>query len=173
MNQRFLWENIMKKSLVVIISVALGAFLIQPAAAENCQFHKMQLLNDTFVIFEEPLPGFDWCGRGRVLGTINGYTTSCLKWDDIKFSDDIWGDSDYRFVAVKFFNVFETNLGTFQADERAFLDLDSGSSNIAATMSEVTGGTGAYEGATGLLTMESTWPNEAKGQLYQGDICTP
>jgi len=163
----------MKKYLVVIASVAMGALLMQPAAAENCKFHKIQLLADTFVVLEQPLPGFDWCGIGRVVGTINGHHTSCINFDDIKFSDDIWGDGDFRIVAIKFSDVFETKLGSFQVDERAFLDWGEGQSSIAATMSVVTGGTGIYEGATGLLTMGPKWPDETKVQLYEGTICTP
>lgn len=51
---------------VVIILVAIGAFAIQPAAAENCMFHKTQFLVDTFVEFAELLPGYDSCGiRGH------------------------------------------------------------------------------------------------------------
>ena len=160
----------MKKYLAVIISAAIGTFIAQTTAAENCQFHKIEFLTDTFKVIDDPLPGFDICGIGRVVGTINGQITSCVILSDLVPGNDIWGDGDFRFFAVKFFDVFETKDGTFQVDELGMLDFDTG---FQSTMLDVTGGTGAYEGATGLLTMGPKWPNRGDVQLFQGEICMP
>ncbi len=160
--------NILKMCLSLIVAVAAGTLIVQPAAAEDCEFHSFQTTGEWEQVDSEE---FTWCFIFPVVGTINGDQLSCSNEADFRTTNDIWGDGDTGFGAHKWFAVFETENGEIHANQWGVFEI---ATFLQSTILVVTGGTGDYEGATGALTMTSKWP-ELKPDVakYQGEICSP
>lgn len=158
----------MKRFLLIIVAAAFGTFFVQPAAAEDCKFQSFQTTGE----FEDvESPDYDLCVTLPVVGTIKGELLSCINFADVFPTDEIWGDDGFRFVAAKWFALFKTNKGEIYANEWGMFDFDT---FVQSTIFEITGGTGDYEGATGVLTLSSKWPaTKPDVSKLQGEICTP
>ena len=160
--------------------VSAGLFLLcvgvpLAADAEVCEYHQLQLDYGASEILETPLPGYDVCGVfPKIRGTLNGRFTSCISFADIFPSDVLWGDGDYDYAATKWYDVIETRDGDLFLDERTMLKLGAPDEILFQVgLMEVTGGTGAFEGATGVLSLDQKWPNRLDLLVLKGYICTP
>ena len=74
--------------LSLIVAVATGTLIVQPAAAEDCKFHSFQTTGD----WEEvDSMEYTWCFIFPVVGTIKGQQLSCSNEGDVRTTNDIWG----------------------------------------------------------------------------------
>jgi hypothetical protein len=139
------------------------------AAGPSCQNHNLSTSAD---LIQEiaPLPTFDVCISAPLFGTLRGTFISCFKFADLVTSDGIWHDGDASFLVGRWHDEFRTPDGDVAITERGVADLSSG---LQATMMLVLGGTGRYEGASGVLTITPAWPERLAGIAIRGTICTP
>ena len=165
----------MNHRLVIAGLVLLCVGVPVVAEAEVCQNHRLELDYNEVEILDPPLPGYDGCGLfPKIRGTLNGRFTSCISFADIIPSDLLWGDGNYDYVATKWDDVIETREGDLFLEERSIIKLGAPDEILfQAGLLEVTGGTGAYEGATGTLALYQKWPNRLDLLEMRGSICTP
>ncbi len=157
-------------SAVAVIAALLAASV---AAAAECRSLNVSINFDEFQEID-PIGTFVFCGVFPVHGKVNGRDAqflSCIREDDdFVASDDIFGDGDFRFFATTFFDAFETAGGDLTLNERGWIDFDT---ELQSSIFEVTGGSGEFQGASGLLTGAPKWPKKLNQFRIQGEICTP
>ena len=65
-------------------------------------------------------------------------------------------------------------MGTLYFQEYAALDFSEQQGTNGAVLVHVIGGTGAWDGATGYITLSGYFHTESTGQWdYQGEVCLP
>jgi hypothetical protein len=152
----------------VVAVVALVAIVgSSPMLAEDCKFHKFRA---KFELMDQPLADYDACYFNKLRGTINGQMISCYYGADFIPSDFLWTDGNYDYWAGKGDDFVETSKGDILMEERAIFDLEE---ELATGQAVVTGGTGAYENASGVLQFYNRYPNRLDLFVYEGWICTP
>ncbi len=161
----------MKRGTALTVVGALVALMViawtSPALAETCKFHRFRA---AFELMDEPLADYDACYLNIVRGTINGQLISCYYETDFFPSDTLWGDGDYVYWMGKGDDFVETRKGEIFMVERAVFDLGA---ELATGQAVITGGTGAYENATGVLQFYNRYPHRLDLFVYEGYICTP
>ena len=121
-------------------------------------------------VMSEPLAGYDVCYSGTVRGTLKGQLITCFSFADFYTSDSLWGDTNFVYWIAKGTSFLKTSKGEIFFEERGVYDF---ATELAAGQGEVTGGTGSYQGATGVLQFRNKWPNRLDLFVYEGQICTP
>ena len=162
----------MRKSLIVALSVLMGAALPwTAAAAQECQYHnvKLDLTSSTYI---PPVGDYDFClGGMKATGTINGTYEYCW-YDNLVPSKDIFFDGVANVLARKYYSRIVTKKGIVDFVEWMWQD-DLFESEYG--MSRVVGGTGDFEGMLGTFYGTPRFP--LTGQVFvwalNGYICTP
>ena len=160
----------MKKALVVTILVLMGAAAPWAVTAQDCQYHNAKI---DFSTGEAIDPGdYDFCFDGaKLVGTLNGTYGYCINDDTFVSSDTIFGDGWTQIETEKFESWVVTKTGTLVLREWAWYDGDFG---VESGFAKVTGGTGAFEDAFGILPWSPRWPDRSTfAYPLEGYICTP
>jgi len=163
----------MRKSLIVALSILMGAALPwTAAAAQDCQYHNVKL--DFTSSTPIPPGSYDFClGGMKATGTINGTYEYCW-YDDLVPSEEIFSPSDgvTNVLAIKYYSRIVTKKGIVDFVEWMWQDNLFGAEY---GMSRVVGGTGDFEGMLGTFYGTPRYP--LTGQVFvwalNGYICTP
>jgi hypothetical protein len=108
------------------------------------------------------------CASGQFYGAIRG--------DFFLVGTSLTPTQDTPVTGVYIFtgdNVIKTREGEIYTKDAGALNLTPGSTGDDISIVTITGGTGAYAGATGRLRASGTF-SEAGGEFsYEGELCTP
>jgi hypothetical protein len=170
MAQGNLSDRSVTRWLVLALSVVALAAMPLAASAQDCNFHALKA---DFTSAVAASPGvYDGCMElTKVTGTLNGSYRVCWYNDEVVSSDEVFSDGNQALEAAKYYSSIETKHGTVDFVEWAWFDNDFG---IEVGQSKVTGGTGEYAGAFGLLRWTLGLPNIPSLDLeFDGYICTP
>lgn len=164
----------MRHLVTAVVVCLVGIGVPWAAAAEDCQYQVIKL-NLADRDLPEPPPGWDYCESYPIRGTLTGQWTTCIKWVDFFWSDDIWGDGVSDKWVFKNFDWFETSDGELLMDRWHMFHVGEPHMEklLQVGLSEITGGTQAFEGATGVLVIAPNLPNRNDVVVFQGHICTP
>ena len=116
------------------------------------------------ILFDPDCDGFDVCQSADLMGTPNGVYTAFLNWDGIIEVDET------TIVNINI-STIETNHGELFLDERLIFHTEA--LNGFAVHSNVTGGTGKYEGAIGWMVSYLEFTEKKSTGLLRGEICFP
>ena len=161
-------EEVMKKlTIVFAVSILplLGLFSGAALADQSCRQVQANVtgLSEVFTGSNPICNGYDLCQYADIRGTLNGRWWSFWDLEDEELVAD--------FTAFVFATdtVFKTNRGEVYGQERGILNFFANDAFVSHI--GVTGGTDAYEGATGWIGAVVTYFSEAGGKLM-GEICT-
>jgi len=160
----------MRQLSMMLALCLIGIGVPWAAAAEDCQYHVIRWNIADFDILEPP-PGWDHCTSNPIRGTLKGQWFTCINWVDFFWSDDIWGDGISDKWVFKIFEWFETSDGEILMD--GWRMIHDGEPFLQAGLSQIKGGTQAFEGATGVLVVAPNLPNRNDVVVFRGHICTP
>lgn len=108
------------------------------------------------------------CAAGEFYGAIRG--------EFLLVGTSLTPTADTPATGVLMFtgdDVIKTREGDIHTKDAGALNLTPGSSGDDVSIITITGGTGAYAGATGRLRASGTF-SEAGGEFsYEGEVCTP
>lgn len=156
----------LKKSVIVALVVCFVLCLSGGTLVAGKYCKRVNANIETGPILFDPAPeceGYDICQAVYLSGTPNGTMWTFLNWDG--FIE--WADGTIINVSV---SVIETAHGELFLEDRAIFAPDAPEG--FALHSNVTGGTGRYEGATGWLAYYLEWAAGNEG-IMRGEICVP
>lgn len=114
---------------------------------------------------------FYYCIERPTFGTLAGrkylYSPPLLNGWDLEVPSTSLGGVQWEMQATYAITVFETPKGTLFMQESGVFHWDT--SGGWATHSNITGGTGHYDGATGWVAAAGTWIS----MTLVGELCTP
>ncbi len=158
----------MKRLFTGIASAAILAAVPSPSTAQTCRYVNLSVVAADLV-YVDPLPGFYECISVPVIGTLRGTLFSCFRLADLFTSDAIWHDGNQAVLAAWWYDEIRTRDGTISIVERGMADLATG---VQSTLMSISGGSGSFSEATGVLTLSPEWPNRTASTI-QGTLCTP
>jgi hypothetical protein len=149
-----------------LVAVALGSAPVGKAAAAKCKNVRGHVTSQT-VTENCPSP-IALCAGGQFYGAIRG--------ELFLVGTSLTPTQDTPVTGVFIFTgdgVIKTKEGDISTKDTGALNLAPGSTGDDVSIVTITGGTGAYAGATGRLRASGTF-SEAGGEFsYEGEICTP
>ncbi|HEX8503686.1 MAG TPA: hypothetical protein VF659_24085 [Pyrinomonadaceae bacterium] len=155
-------------TILLAVSLAAAALLTAPAgkAAAKCKNVRGTATSQTAT---ENCPSpIGLCAAGQLYGAIRGelflVATSLTPTQDTPVTGVFVYTAD---------DVIKTKEGEIHTKDAGALNLTPGSTGDDVSIATITGGTGAYAGATGRLRIYGTF-SEAGGEFfYEGELCTP
>jgi len=156
--RRFLWV-----AFLLLLAPAIAA----PAGAYTWTYHHFKFIASSYTVID-PIEPYTSCATYRIVGTLNGLYTSCTNWDEWLSSTMIWGDVYGGMWTGKYESWIETNDGTLHMMEWTWISPFGDEAGIMRPF----GGTGAFEGAAGSLSVSAKYPVE-KDYEAEGWIRTP
>lgn len=161
------------KSLIVHAVLVVALCLVAGAAvAGECKPIEVRIGPSTYL--DSCPPTFLYCIDAPLKGTFNG------TWHFFGEGGQVEGEPEepYSWLWAGWaLDVIETNRGTIYAQDNWMWNLSALESGSKAglpmvTISNITGGTDAYEGATGWIGMILDDQGDWRG-FMKGEICTP
>ena len=150
----------------VLVAAALFSAPAGKAAAGKCKNVRGHVTSQT-VTENCPSP-IALCASGQFYGAIRG--------DFLLVATSLTPTQDTPVTGVFIFTgdgVIKTKEGDVHTKDAGALNLAPGSTGDDVSIVTITGGTGAYAGATGRLRASGTF-SEAGGEFsYEGELCTP
>ena len=158
----------MKKVAIMFaasVLLVLGLFSGTALADQSCREVQANVteISSVFTGSNPICNGFDNCQYVEIRGTLNGQWWAFWDIEDEEFVAN--------FTALVFAteDVFKTNRGEIYAQELAIINFSATDAFVSHI--GVTGGTDAYEGATGWIAAYVANFSDANGRL-EGEICT-
>ena len=160
-----------------IAAAALAAVLVagvalfsspagKASAAPKCKNVRGHVTSHT--VTEDCASPIGLCAAGQFYGAIRGELL--LVATSLTPTQDTPATGVYTYTAD---DVIKTREGDIYTKDAGALNLTPGSTGDDISIITITGGTGAYEGATGRLRASGTF-SEAGGEFsYEGELCTP
>ena len=151
---------------VALASAALFSAPAGNAAAARCKNVRGHVTSQTLT--ENCPSSIGLCATGQFYGAIRGelllVATSLTPTQDTPVTGVLMYTAD---------DVIKTKEGDIYTKDAGALNLTPGSTGDDVSIVTITGGTGAYAGATGRLRVSGTF-SEAGGEFsYEGELCTP
>lgn len=151
-------------------ALVTAAFLSAPAgrasAAARCKNVRGHVTSHT-VTENCPSP-IGLCAGGQFYGAIRGELF--LVGTSLTPTQDTPATGVYMFTGD---DVIKTKEGDIYTKDAGALNLTPGSTGDDISIVTITGGTGAYAGATGRLRASGTFSESGGEFSYEGEICTP
>lgn len=156
-------------AILLAVSLTAAALLSAPAgkaAATKCKNVRGHVTSQTLT---ENCPSpIGLCAAGQFYGAIRGELI--LVATSLTPTHDTPVTGVYMYTAD---DVIKTKEGDIYTKDAGALNLTPGSTGDDVSIITITGGTGAYAGATGRLRAYGTF-SEAGGEFsYEGELCTP
>ena len=152
-------------------AVLVGAALFsapagKAASAPKCKAVRGHVTSQT--VTENCASPIALCAGGQFYGAIRGELF--LVATSLTPTQDTPATGVYMYTAD---DVIKTKEGDIYTKDAGALNLTPGSTGDDISIVTITGGTGAYAGATGRLRASGTF-SEAGGEFsYEGELCTP
>jgi hypothetical protein len=114
---------------------------------------------------------------GRMIGSLSGEYR--IDWDGLWYAEMFPANpanpAPPPIFVVGLPSVVETNRGDIEFEEYSARDTEVQEGTNGVVLMIVTGGTGYWEGASGLVTMTGYWHDvDGQGQWdYRGEVCRP
>ena len=161
---------IVHAALVVVLCLAAGV-----AIAGECQPVEVRIGPSTYL--DSCPPGYLYCIDAPLKGTFNGTWHFYGDGGQVEGEPGVENQPYSWLWAGWALDVIETNRGTIYAQDNWMWNLSALESGSKAglpmvTISNITGGTDAYEGATGWIRMILDDQGYWRG-FMKGEICTP
>ena len=157
-------------AILLAVSLTAAALLSAPpgkaAAAAKCKNVRGHVTSQTAT---ENCPSpIGLCAAGQFYGAIRGelflVATSLTPTQDTPVT------GVYMYTAD---DVIKTKEGDIYTKDAGALNLTPGSTGDDISIVTITGGTGAYTGATGRLRASGTFSESGGEFSYEGELCTP
>jgi len=165
----------MRKSMIVLVLVLVGALGAWSVAAQDCSYLTFKMDSRSAAPIVPPLGDYDFCAEiTKIVGGIKGRYEWCLYSADVELlSDDIFSDGISTVGPGRYYSRIETDDGELQLEEWTWGDLEFGTE---IGMAKVMGGTGTFENYSGILY--EVFPRFPVGAnhlflQYEGYICAP
>jgi hypothetical protein len=151
---------------VLVAAVIFSAPAGNASAAAKCKNVRGHITSHT--VTENCNSPIALCAAGQLYGAIRGefflVATSLTPTQDTPVT------GVYTFTGD---NVIKTKDGDIYTKDAGVLNLTPGSTGDDVSIVTITGGTGAYAGATGRLRAPGTFSESGGEFSYEGEICTP
>lgn len=150
----------------VLVAATLVSAPAGKAAAAKCKNVRGHVTSQTLT---ENCPSpIGLCASGQFYGAIRGELL--LVATSLTPTQDTPATGVYMYTAD---DVIKTKEGDIYTKDAGALNLTPGGTGDDISIVTITGGTGAYAGATGRLRASGTF-SEAGGEFsYEGELCTP
>ncbi|HEX8558260.1 MAG TPA: hypothetical protein VF668_09170 [Pyrinomonadaceae bacterium] len=153
-------------AVLVVAAALFSAPAGNAAAAAKCRNVRGHVTSQT-VTENCPSP-ISLCAAGQFYGAIRGELL--LVATSLTPTQDTPVTGVYMYTAD---DVIKTKEGDIYTKDAGALNLTPGSTGDDVSIITITGGTGAYAGATGRLRASGTFSDAGGEFSYEGELCTP
>lgn len=150
----------------VLIAALFSAPAGQASSASKCKNVKGHVTSHT--VTENCTSPIGLCAGGQFYGPIRGELF--LVGTSLTPTQDTLVTGVYIFTGD---GVIKTKEGDINTKDAGALNLTPGSTGDDISIVTITGGTGAYAGATGRLRASGTFSETGGEFSYEGELCTP
>ena len=151
---------------VLVAAALFSAPAGSAAAAPKCKNVRGHVTSQT--VTENCASPIALCAAGQFYGAIRGELL--LVATSLTPTQDTPVTGVYMYTAD---DVIKTKEGDIYTKDAGALNLTPGSSGDDISIVTITGGTGAYAGATGRLRASGTFSDAGGEFSYEGELCTP